>query len=155
MAQGSASKPRILVVGTVDAVQTARLIIGDSFDYRCAFSLEQARTGLDPDVALVVCSMRFDDAGMIDFLELVHADEHGARLPVVCFHPYSREVSRSAREALAAVLESFAYARFVDLYATARAHGVSAAAAELREAAFAALGSEIAASPDGEAACMA
>jgi hypothetical protein len=155
MAQGSAGRPRILVVGTVDAVQTARLIIGDAFEYRSAFSLGEAQAGLDSEVALVVCSMRFDDARMIDFLERVRANAQGAQLPVVCFHPYSREVSRSAHAAMAAELQRYASARFVDLYATARAHGVSAAAAELREAALAALGYEIAPSADGEAACVA
>ena len=124
----------VLVAGTVDAVRTARLIIGEGFDYRCAFSLEDAQTKLDPGLELIVCNMRFDDARMIDFLKLLREDGGCAHLPVICFHAHGWEVSRSAHEALEAVLRTFDNARFVDLYAITRSRGVAQAAAALRHA---------------------
>ena len=124
----------VLVAGTADAVHTARLIIGEAFDYRPAFSLAQARASLRPAPQLVVCSMRFDDAQMIDFLHGLREDEQCARLPVVCFHAHGWEVSACAQAAVHAVLQTLENASFVDLYAIARLHGVAAAATALREA---------------------
>jgi hypothetical protein len=135
----------ILVAGTADAVHTARVILGEGFDYRCACSLEEARTQLGPDVELVLCNLRFDDARMIDFLAALRDEGHGARLPVVCFHAHAWEVSRSAREAVAQALQALDDACFVDLYAIARARGVAAAAAALRDAVGAAISGEAAA----------
>ena len=43
----------VLVAGTADAVHTARLMLGERFDYRCAFSLEQARASLRPAPELI------------------------------------------------------------------------------------------------------
>jgi hypothetical protein len=53
---------------------------------------------------------------------------------VVCFHAHGWEMSRSALEALEAVLRRFDNACFVDLYAITRLRDVSAAAAALRDA---------------------
>ena len=139
----------ILVAGTADAVHTARLILGDGFHYRAAFSLEQACASLRPAPQLVVCSMRFDDARMIDFLRTLR-EEH-ARPPVVCFHAHGWQVSASAHAALQAVLLTLENAAFVDLYAIARARGVAAAAGALREAVASALGTR-AAEPSREPA---
>lgn len=124
----------VLVAGTVDAVRTARLIIGEGFEYRCAFSLEDARTMLDRGLELILCNMRFDDARMIDFLKLLREEGEYSHLPVVCFHAHGWELSRSAHEAIDAVLQTFDHARFVDLYAITRSRGVSEAAAALRHA---------------------
>jgi hypothetical protein len=140
MSPESAARQRILVAGTVDAVQTARLIIGEDFDYRCAFSLEQAQAELHPGLRAVLCNMRFEDARMLDFLEALRGDERGASLPLVCFHAHGWEVSSSAQEAMQTLLDGFPNARFVDLYAIARSDGVSAAAAALREAVSSAVG---------------
>lgn len=144
----------VLLAGTADAVHTARLIIGERFDYRCAFSLEEARARLRPMPELVVCHMRFDDAGMIDFLKGLRDDEAGSRLPVVCFHAHGWDVSGSARAAIQAVLQGLDNACFVDLYCIARARGVSAATAALREAVGSALSPRAAAAPGREAALM-
>jgi hypothetical protein len=130
----------VLVAGTADAVHTARLIIGEGFAYRPAFSLAQARAFLRPAPQLVVCSMRFDDAQMIDFLQGLREDEECAQLPVVCFHGHGWEVSACAHGALQAVLQKLDNASFVDLYAIARARGVAAAATALRQAVASALG---------------
>jgi CheY-like chemotaxis protein len=141
----------VLVAGTADAVHTARLIIGEAFDYRLALSLEQARAGLRPAPQLIVCSMRFDDARMLDFLKALREEPEGSRLPVVCFHAHGWDVSASARAALQAVLQTLDNASFVDLYAIARACGVAAATTALREAVASALGRR-AAEPVREAA---
>ncbi|HEX7052498.1 MAG TPA: hypothetical protein VF211_01025 [Burkholderiales bacterium] len=124
-----AAQQRILLAGTVDAVRTARLIIGEGFDYRCATSLDEARTQLCPDLAAVVCSLRLDDAPVVELLEQLGPD-----VPVVCFHAHGRELSGSARESVREALQALGNARFVDLYAIARSRGVPAAAAALREA---------------------
>ena len=137
----------ILVAGTADAVHTARVILGEGFDYRCASSLGEARAQLGPDLELVLCNMRFDDARMIDFLKTLRDEGRWARLPVVCFHAHAWEVSRSAHEALAQTLRTLDNACFVDLYAITRARGVTAAAAALRDAVGSALSSEAAAEP--------
>src|SRR5689334_5030952 len=105
----------VLVAGTADAVHTARLMLGERFDYRCAFSLEQARASLRPAPELIVCNMRFDDARMLDFLEALRDDDECSRLPVVCFHAHGWELCASAEETLQAMLRSFGNARFVDL----------------------------------------
>jgi len=131
----------ILVAGTADAVHTARVILGEGFDYRCACSLEEARAQLGPNLELVLCNLRFDDGRMIDFLAALLC----ARLPVVCFHAHAWEVSRSAREAVAQTLQALDNACFVDLYAIARARGVAAAAAALRHVVGSAISGEAAA----------
>jgi hypothetical protein len=125
---------RILVVGTLDAVQTARAILGDGFEYRCAFSLDEARAELHPGVALVLCHMRFDGDRMVDFLEVLRDDEHCGRLPVVCFHAHSSNIGSGAYEAMQAVLKGFDEAKVVDLHSIARSSGVPAAVAALRQA---------------------
>ena len=130
----------VLVAGTAEAVHTARLIMGEGFDYRPAFSLEQARAFLRPAPRLIVCSMRFDDARMIDFLQGLREDEQCSGLPVVCFHAHGREVSPSAHQAMQETLESFGNARFVDLFGIARSRGVPAATAALRQAVASASG---------------
>ena len=130
----------VLVAGTADAVHTARLIIGEAFHYRPAFSLGQARAALRPAPELVVCSMRFEEAGMLDFLKALREEPEGARLPVVCFHAHGWDLSASAHAALQGVLQTLDNASFVDLYAIARARGVAAATTALREAVASALG---------------
>ena len=134
----------VLVAGTADAVHTARLIIGQEFEYRCAYSLEEARAELSPNLELIVCNMRLGDARAIDFLKGLREDAQFApqyiHLPLVCFHAHGRDISPSAHEALEAALHGFGNAHFVDLFAIARSSGVSAAAAALREAVFAAVG---------------
>jgi hypothetical protein len=135
----------ILVAGTADAVHTARVILGEGFDYRCACSLEEARAQLGPDLELVLCNLRFDDGRMIDFLAALRDEGHCTRLPVVCFHAHAWEVSRSAREAVAQTLQALDNACFVDLYAIARARGVAAAAAALRHVVGSAISGEAAA----------
>lgn len=130
----------VLVAGTADAVHTARLIIGENFEYRCAYSLEEARAELSPNLELIVCNMRLGDARATDFLRGLRDDAQLARLPLVCFHAHGREISHSAHEAIEAALHGFGNAHFVDLFAIARSSGVPAAAGALREAVFAALG---------------
>jgi CheY-like chemotaxis protein len=129
----------VLVAGTADAVYTARLIIGEEFEYRCAYSLEEARAELSPDLELIVCNLRLGDARAIEFLKGLREDARCAHLPVICFHAHGREISESAQRAMEAALQRFGNARFVDLFAITRSRGVSAAGAALREAVFSAL----------------
>ena len=139
--KGKGKTMAVLVAGTVDAVRTARLIIGEGFDCRCAFSVEEAQAQLGPDVQLILCNMRFDDAPMVDFLNVLREEPEYSQLRVVCFHAHGWQVSRSAHQALEAVLRTFDNARFVDLYAITRSRGVTAAAVALRDAVSAGAGS--------------
>ena len=134
----------VLVAGTADAVHTARQIIGEAFEYRCAYSLEEARAELGPNLELIVCNLRLGDARAIDFLKRLQEDEQFARLPLVCFDAHGREMSQSVHRAMETALQRFGNARFVDLVAIARSRGVAAAAAALREAVFAAVGRPVA-----------
>lgn len=129
----ASAKQRILVAGTVDSVHTACAILGDAFEYRSAFSMEEALAVLDSSIELIVCNMRFEDGTLVDFLRALREQPRFCRLPLVCLQAYSYEVSSGAYERLEAALRRFENARLVDLYAVARARGVSAAAAELRE----------------------
>ena len=137
------TKQRILVVGTVDSVHTACAILGDGFDYRRAFSAQQALAVLDSPVDLILCSMRFDDGSTVEFLRALEEAPRGCRVPVVCFHAHGWEASRGAYARLRAVLQNFDDAQVVDLYARARDGGVPAAVAELREAVCSRLQEEV------------
>jgi len=122
-------KQRILVAGARDAVQTARLILGEGFDYRFAFSLEEAQAELGPGVELILCHAR-----MLELLDAVRADAQCGQKPLVCFHAHGWEMGADAYQRTQLALETFANARFVDLYAIARSSGIPAAGAALRHA---------------------
>ncbi|HYX63241.1 MAG TPA: hypothetical protein VE935_03365 [Burkholderiales bacterium] len=122
------------MAGTVDAVHTACSILGDGFDYRRAFSAHEALAVLDSPVDLIVCSMRFDDGSMVEFLHALQKDQQRSPVPVVCFHAHGWEVSRGACAQVQAALRGLGDGQVVDLYTLARERGVSAAVAELREA---------------------
>ena len=128
------TKQRILVAGTVDAVHAACAIVGDGFDYRRAFSAHEALAVLDSPLDLIVCSMRFDDGSMVEFLRTLEKAQQRSPVRVVCFHAHGWEVSRGACAQVQAALRGLGDGQVVDLYALAQERGVSAAVAELREA---------------------
>ena len=129
-------KPRVLLAGTQDAIDTVRAALGDLLDYICADSVETAIGHLDRDLDLILCNVRFDESRMFDFLRAVRERDVAQGIPVVCIRAHDRPLSPGTHDAIEAALREFDTACFVDLYSLSRESGGSAALAILRNTVF-------------------
>lgn len=99
-----------------------------------AFAHDDAKAQLEAGVDLVVCSLRFDESRMLDFI--AEAARERPRVPFVCCHVYAELPADSLRAAFTAAGHLGAVA-IVDFPEAARRGSVAQAQALLRGAVLA------------------
>jgi response regulator RpfG family c-di-GMP phosphodiesterase len=121
------ARPRVLIAGTPEALETLGALLGDEVDIVAALSVREAVGLLDSGVHLVICSVRFDESRMFDFLhEVQRKSERGSRLPVVCCRTHGNPFPSAARRAIELALEALGVGSFVDLAQLRAEHGEAA-----------------------------
>jgi hypothetical protein len=123
---------RVLVAGTRDVVEAARAALGAELELVPAYSVAEALKAAASGVELVLCSVRFDDSRMFDFLGALNAD--AKPLPVICCRLATTPLSAGARRGIELALEALGVLTFVDLYDIEQRDGPQAAQAALRAA---------------------
>ena len=124
----------VLIAGTEEAIDAARASLGDTYEYRIASSVEEAIAMIDQNLAVIACSVRFDESRMMDFVQRVRDDPVGCAIPVVCFRSLDRVLSPGLHCAIEQTIALFPKVTFVDLYAIQRGAGRDAALVAFREA---------------------
>jgi hypothetical protein len=125
---------RVLVAGTLEAVDSAQTALGDEFDLLTAYSVSEALERVGSGVELVLCNVRFDDSRMFDFLGALSANPPAQALPVVCYRVMRSRMSAGARRGIELALEALGVSVFLDLYEVEQQHGAATARDALRSA---------------------
>ena len=126
--------PIILVAGTPHAIRTAQDVLGPSYRYRAALSVEEAIGKLSSGVDLIVCNVSFDGSRMFDFMQAARSSAKTRAIPIVCFRNHDRPLSRSMHNVIDLSVRAFDRATFVDLYSLTRQDGLESALAAFRGA---------------------
>ena len=130
--------PKVLAAGTQDAIDLVRRALAGEATIVPALSVEAAVQRLDPDIALILANVGFDDSRIFDFLAALQEGPY-RRVPVVCFRMRSTTLPPAMEKSVELALEEAGLADFVDLEAIESRAGSQAAIAELHSRALAAL----------------
>src|SRR4051812_8234849 len=110
------ARPRVLIAGTPEALETLKALLGDEVDIVAARSVREAVGLLESGVRLVICSVRFDESRMFDFLhEVQRQSERGSSIPVVCCRTDGGAFPAASQRAIEMALEALGVGSFVDL----------------------------------------
>jgi hypothetical protein len=125
-------KPLFLVAGTQPAFAVLREALEGSAELLVAESLSRAAYLLGARVDLVVCTLRFDESRMFDFLRLARAAAPG--VPIACCRLLDAQLSDLAVDAVAVAARAAGADDYLDLVGLQREHGIEAGNAAFREA---------------------
>ena len=131
-------EPRVLVAGTPLAIETLRRVAGGEVEIVAASSVDEALTRLNTGPDAIVCSVRFNESRMFDFLVRLRAMPQATEVPVICCRTLDAPLSAARYRAIALAAEALGAAVFIDMHTARRAHGGAAAEALLRRAVMAA-----------------
>jgi hypothetical protein len=128
----AAAKPRVLVAGTELAIATCERILAGEAQVVAARSVTQALESLEPAPDLIICSVRFDESRMFDFLQALQTLRDQCSAPVLC----CRIVPKPLRPAMYHSIETAATAlgvkAFLDMDTEIRRYGEAEAERRLR-----------------------
>ena len=126
-------RPRVLLAGTAEAIKKLRALLADEAQIVAAQSIDEALRHIDPDIALIICNVRFDDSRMFDFLHAVNA-RLGVRCPpVICCRLSQPPFSLGVRAAIRMAAQALGVSEFVDYYKLQEERGAEGAREKLRE----------------------
>jgi hypothetical protein len=125
---------RILVAGTQHAFELCRRLLGSDAEIVCAASLRDALAKLDPSISLIVCSVRFDESRMFEFLHALQMHPTASGIPVICVRTGHAPLSASTHDAIAAATEALGVQDFIDMHGLQQRLGEAAAEEALRQA---------------------
>ena len=107
------NKPRVLVAGTLPAIESVQQFLGTGVDYVSATSLDDALRRLEAHPDVIFCNVRFDESRMIDLLQAAKAQAATRDTPFVCFR--LAPLSLSMRKAIEITVLALGAMAFVDL----------------------------------------
>jgi CheY-like chemotaxis protein len=126
-------RPRILVAGTQHAFDLCTRVLGEDTEVVCAGSLREALAKLDDSIALIVCSVRFDESRMFEFLHALQTHPPAKERPVICVRTGHAPLSPSTYDAIAAATEALGVQDFLDMHGLEQRLGEPAAEEALRQ----------------------
>jgi len=127
------SRPRVLVAGTQDVIDTAQAVLGDEMELIPAYSVAEALNRVQSGINLVLCSVRFDDSRMFDFLGALSAIPAARGVPVICCRVARSPMSGGARRGIELALEALGVVAFLDMHDLELRQGATAARAALHQ----------------------
>lgn len=125
------SKPCILLASSPEAKIPLSNALANTYDLLPCHTQTDAISILNErssDIALILCTLRFDDSRMYDFLQYVKSNDQARSKPFVCL-----TVTRSAlgvqdkqfiNEALEKLVKGFGGTAFIDYYGWCREYGM-------------------------------
>lgn len=126
------NKPLLLAAGTLPAFVVLREALDGAAQMVCAETLPRAASLLEGGADLVVCTLRFDESRMFDFLRLAKAT--APQVPFVCCRVMDRPFAGGvALDAVALAARSAGADDYVDLVELHRRHGVQGGNAAFRD----------------------
>jgi CheY-like chemotaxis protein len=126
----------VLVAGTPEAASLACAVLGDEAKVVAVYSVQDALSELvaHGPFDCVVCSLRFDEARMFEFLYSLHAGRQRVASRVVYLHASAPQLSANVRPAIETALQALGVAAFIDFPALVAELREPAARDRLREA---------------------
>lgn len=133
MVPGGARR-RVLIAGNEEGVRLIAEALGPGFDIRIASLLREALASLRAgQFEFVVCTTRFDESRMFEFLEALRRSATEPRPRVVCVHTSAPPLAGRIRRIIEVSLEALEVDALFD-FAAAAARGDASARAQLRRA---------------------
>jgi hypothetical protein len=123
----------VLLAGTQQAIDTMHSVFGDELELVEARSIDEALVCLEGGIDLIVCSVRFDESRMFNFLQALHERPNARSIPVICCRTAPEALSREVRRAVEMALQALGVGTFVDLAALREQFDESIAAETLRQ----------------------
>jgi CheY-like chemotaxis protein len=134
VAENARTRPRILVAGTRESIETLSTLLEGRAEIVAARSTHEALRRFDAEgFDTVACSVRFDESRMFDFLQALHERPAGRRTRIVCFRVAADELTPSMRAAIAQALEALGVPVFLDMPQLVARHGAEVAGEILRQ----------------------
>ena len=131
------ARPRVLVAGTELAIDTCRRVLDDGVELLGARSVEEALEQLDPSIALIISSVRFDESRMFDFLEALRAMRARCSAPVLCCRMVRQPLSATMYHSIETAALALGVKAFMDLDTEIRERGEAEAQRRLRSMIYA------------------
>jgi hypothetical protein len=128
------------VAGTHDVLDTARAVLPAEIELVAAYSVAEALKRMQNGTDLVLCSVRFDDSRMFDFLGALSTLPAARGVPVICCRVLRTPMSAGARRGIELALEALGVVAFIDMHDLERRLGAAAAQDALRGAVMTHLG---------------
>ena len=126
------SRPRVLVAGTYDAIDALSQALGGEADLVAARSVKEALAELQRgSFDTIVCSVRFDESRMFEFLQAIMERKRAVR--IVAFRVERNALTHSTRSAIRNALEALGVERFADLSQLRAEYGEDVALETLRK----------------------
>ena len=123
----------MLLAGTQQAIDTLHSILGDELELIEARSIDEALARLDSGIDLIICSVRFDESRMFNFLQALHERSDTRGIPVICCRTAPEALSREVRRAVEMALQALGVGTFIDLAALREQFDESIAGETLRQ----------------------
>ena len=128
--------PRILLASTHDGIEVLRRALAPlALETACAYSHDEALRQVDLGVDAVVCSLRFDESRMLDFVAEMGRTRPG--LPFVCCSVLESDLPAQSLHAAFTAAGHLGAVAVLDLPELARREGAGVAERSLREAVLA------------------
>lgn len=126
--------PRVLVAGTADAIDLVTRVLRREAELVTATSLKEAVSRLDLPLEVIVCSVRFDESRMFDFLQTLRQAQPTRPAKVICLRASPVPLAPATRHAIEKALEALGIPTFIDFPHVALEQGERQARERLRAA---------------------
>jgi CheY-like chemotaxis protein len=126
------STRRVLVAGTLQAIEAIEQALGGEAQVVAARSTEEALRRIDGGVDLIVCNVRFDESRMFDFLQALKSKPRAQGIPVMCCRTSSAPLPSGVKRAIVMALDALGIRDFVDCASLQRQFGAAGAVQRLR-----------------------
>jgi hypothetical protein len=111
-------RPRVLIAAQPEAFRVLHGMLVDALDpvpaYKTVDALATVR-GDPSSIALIICTVRFDESRMLDFLQEVKQDARTNAIPFVCCRVLPTVLSNDSMDRLAAVCRFCGADDFIDI----------------------------------------
>jgi CheY-like chemotaxis protein len=111
------SQPAILIAAQPVAYEILAGMLGELFELHHARSIRDALTVLEkhPGIALIICTVAFDESRLFDFLQQLKDGENTRDIPFIGCRVLSSVLTADSIERLVAVVKFFGAADFLDM----------------------------------------
>lgn len=124
-------QPRVLLAATEESAPALQRALRGIARLVVAYSEDEAMRLMGPDVGFVVCTLRFDDSRMLEFLS--HVAQSYPRARFICCRGAESDLPESALRAAGIAATHLGAIAFVDLPALRERHGEERATELLAE----------------------
>jgi hypothetical protein len=126
------ARPRILVAGPWATFKLIASVLRIDAEFFFANTIEQGLRHVESGMCLIVCSERFDESRMFNFLHALEAIPDARSVPLICCRQAASALSPTAHRVIAVALEALGVHDFLDMPNLRAAYGAEVAEEVLR-----------------------